>query len=104
MLGVSSARRNSLLPDVPTLAEAGIPGYQYVAWNGIVAPTGTPASVINRLHAEFSKALANPAVRSKLEGAGFVLSGAGPAEFGELIRSDYTRVGNTLRAAGIKAE
>lgn len=103
-IAVSSARRNSLLPDVPTAAEAGVPGYEYAPWNGIVAPTGTPAPVIQRLHAEISKALANPGIRAKLAASGFEVTGAGPAEFGALIRSDYTRVGNVVRAAGVKAD
>jgi tripartite-type tricarboxylate transporter receptor subunit TctC len=104
VLGVSTSQRASIMPDVPTLAESGVNGYHYAAWNGIVAPGGTPPAVIERLHSEFAKAMANPAVRAKLGNLGFNLVGAGPKEFGELIRSDVERLGKLVRTAGIKVE
>ena len=104
VLAVSSARRSPALPEVPTAAEQGVPGYGYAAWNGIVAPAGTPAPVIAKLHAEMVRAMANPAVRGKLAPLGFELIGSTPAEFGALIRSDVERIGALIRASGIKAE
>lgn len=102
-LGASTAKRSSAMPEVPTIAEAGVPGYHYAAWNGVVAPAGTPPEVIRKLHAEFAKAIASPAVRTRLATLGFELSGDGPAEFGALIRSDVARYGKLIRALGITA-
>jgi tripartite-type tricarboxylate transporter receptor subunit TctC len=102
-LGSSTAKRSSAMPEVPSIAESGVPGYNYAAWNGVVAPAGTPPEVIRKLHSEFARAIANPAVRSKLATLGFELSGEGPAEFGTLIRSDYARYGKLIRAIGLTA-
>ena len=102
VLAVSTAQRSAVMPNVPTLAESGVTGYNYAAWNGIVAPAGTPAAVVQRLHTEFSKAMAHPNVRTKLGGLGFNLVGAGPQEFGELIRTDVQRLGRLVRTAGIQ--
>ena len=102
VLAVSTAQRSPVMPNVPTLAESGVAGYNYAAWNGIVAPAGTPAAVVQRLHTEFSKAMAHPNVRTKLGGLGFNLVGAGPQEFGELIRTDVQRLGRLVRTAGIQ--
>jgi tripartite-type tricarboxylate transporter receptor subunit TctC len=102
-LGISTPRRSAAMPDVPTIAEAGVPGYGYAAWNGVVAPAGTPPEVIRKLHTDFAKAIANPSVRAKLSTLGFELSGDGPVEFGNLIRSDVARYGKLIRAAGITA-
>ena len=101
VLAVSTPKRSPAMPNVPTIAESGVSGYGYAAWNGIVAPAGTPPEVIRRLHNEFSKAMANPTVRAKLGGLGFDLVGAGPQEFGELIRGDVVRLGRLVRTAGI---
>jgi tripartite-type tricarboxylate transporter receptor subunit TctC len=102
VLAVSTAQRSSAMPNVPTLAESGVAGYSYAAWNGIVAPAGTPTAVVQRLHNEFSKAMAHPNVRAKLGSLGFNLVGAGPQEFGELIRNDVQRLGRLVRTAGIQ--
>jgi len=101
VLAVSTTKRSPAMPNVPTIAESGVSGYGYAAWNGIVAPAATPPEVIRRLHTEFAKAMANPAVRAKLGGLGFDLVGAGPQEFGELIRGDVVRLGRLVRTAGI---
>ena len=102
VLAVSTPKRSSAMPNVPTIAESGVAGYGYAAWNGIVAPAGTPPEVVRRLHSEFAKAMVNPAVRAKLGGLGFDLVGVGPQEFGELIRSDVVRLGRLVRSAGIQ--
>ncbi len=103
VLGVSTSQRTAVMPEVPTLAESGVSGYHYAAWNGIVAPAATPQAVIERLHAEFARAMADPSVRAKLGNLGFNLVGAGPKEFGELIREDVERLGRLVRSAGIQA-
>ena len=101
--GVSTPKRSTAMPDAPTIAEAGLPGYGYAAWNGIVAPAATPPEVVRKLHTEFAKAIANPALRAKLASLGFDLVGAGPEEFGNLIKTDVARLGKLVRAAGIQA-
>ena len=101
--GVSTPKRSTAMPDAPTIAEAGLPGYGYAAWNGIVAPAATPPEVVRKLHSEFAKAIANPALRAKLASLGFDLVGAGPEEFGNLIKTDVARLGKLVRAAGIQA-
>jgi hypothetical protein len=101
--GVSTPKRSTAMPDAPTIAEAGLPGYGYAAWNGIVAPAATPPEVVRKLHSEFAKAIANPALRAKLASLGFDLVGAGPEEFGNLIKTDVARMGTLVRAAGIQA-
>lgn len=102
VLGVSTPKRSPAMPDIPTIAEAGLPGYGYAAWNGIVAPAGTPPAVVRRLYAEFAKAMANPNVKAKLAGLGFDLVGAGPEEFSNLIKADVARLGKLVRTAGIQ--
>jgi len=102
VLAISTTKRSPVMPQVPTLAEAGVPGYGYAAWNGIVAAAATPPEVVRRLHAEFAKALAHPNVRAKLGGLGFDLVGSGPQEFSELIRGDVTRLARLVRSAGIQ--
>ena len=101
--GVSTPKRSTAMPDAPTIAEAGLPGYGYAAWNGIVAPAATPPEVVRKLHSEFAKAIANPALRAKLASLGFDLVGAGPEAFGNLVQTDVARLGKLVRAAGIQA-
>lgn len=102
LLGVSSAKRSPAAPQWPTIAESGLPGYSYMAWNGIVVPSATPPALVRRLHEEIAKAMNEPAVRDKLASLGFELVGAGPEVFGQLIRDDVARLGRLVRAAGIQ--
>lgn len=102
LIGISASKRSAAAPQWPTIAESGLPGYSYVAWNGIVVPSSTPPAIVRRLHEEIARAMADPAVREKLGGLGFELVGAGPDLFGQLIRDDVERLGKLVRAAGIK--
>ena len=102
LLGISAPRRSAAAPQWPTIAETGLPGYSYVAWNGIVVPSSTPPAIVNRLHQEISRAMAEPTVREKLGSLGFELVGAGPDVFGQLIRDDVARLGKLVRSAGIQ--
>ncbi len=101
LLGISAPKRSPAAPQWPTIAESGLPGYAYMAWNGIVVPSSTPAPIIRRLHEEIARAMADPAVKDKLASLGFELVGAGPDVFGALIRDDVARLGRLVRAAGI---
>ena len=98
LLAVTSPKRLSWLPDVPTVAEAGLPGFDVVAWFGFVAPAGVPADIIARLNAEAQKALALPAVREALTKQGFDVMGGSAQEFGQFMKSEidkWTRVVNS---------
>jgi tripartite-type tricarboxylate transporter receptor subunit TctC len=94
-IAVTSAKRNPALPDVPTVAESGVPGYDMINWYGAVVPTGTPAAAINRLNADINKALKLPDVQQRLAALGADPLGGSAAEFGAYIKSEiikYTKV------------
>jgi tripartite-type tricarboxylate transporter receptor subunit TctC len=103
-LAVTSRKRSPLLPEVPTLAESGLPDYQAGSWYGIEAPTGTPRPIIDQLNALIVKALRQPDVARRLALEGAEVVGSTPEEFGEHIKSEIARVGKVVRAAGIQAE
>ena len=101
-LGVTSASRSPLLPDVPTIAEAGLPGYEMTARFGLTAPARTPADVIARLNAEVVRALQTPQLKERFAGLGFDTVGSSPEEFNRLVASEYVRLGKLIKEAGIK--
>ncbi|ARP81145.1 hypothetical protein CAL12_10015 [Bordetella genomosp. 8] len=103
-LGVLGTRRSSLLPDVPTLAEAGLPGYEFTNWFGLVAPTGVPADRIRKLNADVRKVLADPAVRQELEKMGADPAGDTPEAFGKQIRDDSAKWARIIQEQGIRAQ
>ncbi|RYX95393.1 MAG: tripartite tricarboxylate transporter substrate binding protein [Comamonadaceae bacterium] len=102
-LAITGATRSPLLPDVPTVAEAGLPGYATSSWNGLVAPAGTPAAVIAKLNAEANRALAQADVQKALTADGSEPRGGTAAEFGQFIGAETRRWGNLIKSAGIKA-
>jgi tripartite-type tricarboxylate transporter receptor subunit TctC len=103
-LAVTTARRSSAAPDVPTMAEAGLIGYETSTWGGILAPAGTPKDVVAKLNAEMNKALAAPDVREKLLGSGIEPAGGTPQQFSDFIRSEMVKWGAVAKAAGIQPE
>lgn len=104
-LAITSKARSPLLPHLPTIAESGVPGYEFNSWNGFFAPRGTPRPIIKTLHATIQKALAAPDVKSQFANQGLVPAGsAGPEEFGKFVRGDYERIAKLVKIAGIKAE
>lgn len=104
-LALSSKTRSPLLPDLPTIDEAGVPGYEYTSWNGIFVPKGTPRAIIKRLHVAIQKTLAEPVVKQQFANQGLVpLGSASPEEFGNFVRSDYDRIGKLVKIAGIRPE
>ena len=103
-LGVGSAKRSPALPNIPTIAEAGVPGYEYTTWYGVFAPAGTPAPIISRLNAEIVKALAAPELNER-----FVSQGADPApssadELRRYMAEETARWAKTIKTAGIRLE
>jgi tripartite-type tricarboxylate transporter receptor subunit TctC len=103
-LAVTSAKRSSALPDVPTVAESGVPGFLAGNWFGLTAPKGTPREAIDYIHREVVKALASPDVKERLAAQGAEGSGISPQEMGKLLVEDTKRWTNVIHSAGIKAE
>jgi tripartite-type tricarboxylate transporter receptor subunit TctC len=103
-LGVASAKRMTAAPELPTLAEAGLPNFEVTSWYGLVAPAGTPSAIIERLHSEIVKAVASPDVRVKLAGLGAEPVGNSPAEFAAMQKSEAARWAKLAKEANLRAD
>ena len=103
-LAVMSPKRTPELPDVPTLAEAGLPGVEMTTWYGLFVTAGTPKPVIDKLYAETMKAIKDPDVAKRLAGLGGEPGNASQAEFAALVKSDYDRFGKLIKDANVKLE
>jgi tripartite-type tricarboxylate transporter receptor subunit TctC len=101
-LAITSIKRSSLAPDLPTMAESGFPGFEAVPWFGLLAPAGTPKDVLDKLHAETAKALASADVRKKFDELGLEPVGNTPPEFAQIIRKDTPEWAKVIRDADIK--
>ncbi len=103
-LAVTSARRSPSAPDLPTVSEAGVPGYEATSWFGLMTPTGTPRDVIARLHTESMKVLQQRDIRDKLIASGVDPRGSTPEQFGEYLRSEIEKWGKVVKATGMRIE
>jgi tripartite-type tricarboxylate transporter receptor subunit TctC len=103
-LGVTSAKRASGAPDVPTIAEAGVPGYEAVQWFGVLAPAGTPPAIVTRLHKEIVRTIRAPEISQKLVSDGADPVGSSPEEFAAFLRSETTKWARVAQEVGIKPE
>ncbi|MDO8249790.1 MAG: tripartite tricarboxylate transporter substrate-binding protein, partial [Rhodoferax sp.] len=103
-LAVSSAQRNSLYPDVPTVAESGYPGFEALSWSGISALKGTPQPIIDKLDAAMVQVLKSPAVKQRLESQGFVVPTPGSKPYTAFVKSELDRWTKVIKTAGIKVE
>jgi tripartite-type tricarboxylate transporter receptor subunit TctC len=103
-IAVSSARRFGPTPDVPTVAESGLPGFEAIAWNGIVAPAATPREIVLRLNKEVNEILALPEVKKKLFETSIEAGGGTPEAFDQLIRSEAAKWGEIIRLTGAKVD
>ena len=103
-LAVTSAKRSPLMPDVPTMMEAGLAGYQINAWFGILAPAKTPVDILNKLSAETAKAITNADVKERFANLGFEPVSSTPEEFRRFIAAEAAKFGPVIRAAGMKPE
>ena len=103
-LGMSGAKRSSFAPDIPTVAEAGVPGYEVAVWFGVVAPAGTPREIVQKLNAEILRILAMPDVRERFQGQGVEPVGSTPEQFGEHIKGQMAKWARVVQDAGVKAE
>ncbi len=104
VLGTGGSKRSAALPDVPTIAEAGVPGYEANNWWGILAPTGTPQTIVDRLHKELSVILTSAETQKQFTTQGAEVDEVGPAEFGRYIASETAKWARVVKEAGIKAE
>ena len=103
-LGVTDTRRTALLPDVPTIAEAGVPGYQAANWWGIAVPAGTPQPIIVKLHAAIAAALESDDVKKRFDSDGAVIMRMDPVQFANFFKSEYEKWGKVVKEAKIKPE
>jgi tripartite-type tricarboxylate transporter receptor subunit TctC len=103
-LGVTSKQRSSVVPDIPTIAEAGLPGYESSTWYGMLAPAGTSAVIVKTLHGEMAQVLKLDDIREKLLAQGLEPVGNSPAEFASIIAAELVKWRNVVTAAGVKVD
>jgi tripartite-type tricarboxylate transporter receptor subunit TctC len=103
VLATLGAQRATTMPDVPTIAESGYPGFEASVWHAFIAPKGTPAAVVEKLKAEIHKALAAADVKERFAGLGAEVAPTEPAQLGALVRTEHERYGKLIREANIKA-
>ena len=103
-LAITSAKRSELLPDLPTVAESGVPGYEAVGWFGLLAPAATPKPVVERISADVNRVLARRELLDKAHSLGSEISGTTPDEFARFIRADQSKWAKLMQEKGIKAE
>jgi tripartite-type tricarboxylate transporter receptor subunit TctC len=103
-IAVTSATRSPALPDVPTVQESGVAGYEVTSWYGVFAPSGTAGAIIGRLHSELAVSLKAPDVTQRFSTLGAEASGKGPEEFGRLVREEITKWADVVKASGATAE
>jgi tripartite-type tricarboxylate transporter receptor subunit TctC len=103
-LGISSSRRSSTYPNIPTIAEAGLPGFEVTAWGGIVGPAHMPKDVVSRLNAEIRTALANPVVRERFKVLGAETDPSTPEQFLELSRRETEKWAKIIKDSGAKID
>jgi tripartite-type tricarboxylate transporter receptor subunit TctC len=103
-LAVTGAKRAPAMPELPTIAEAGVAGYEATSWNGMLAPAGTPADIIRRLNADFNRIIATPDMNKRMLDNGYEPVGGPPERFGELIRAEIAKWAPVVAAAGVRVD
>jgi tripartite-type tricarboxylate transporter receptor subunit TctC len=102
VLGMSGTSRDAAAPDVPTIAEAGIPGYEVTAWQALFAPAKTPSDIVRKVSADTRTALADPAIKDKLAQSGYMAESSSPEELGKLLKSDIAKWSVVIKSTGLK--
>jgi tripartite-type tricarboxylate transporter receptor subunit TctC len=103
-LATGGDKRSPVTPDLPTIAESGVPGFRFYGWNGVIAPRGTPRPVILKFNRVMNEALGSTELRKLYFELGEEPAIGSPEDFGKLIREDYERMGKLVKLAGIRAE
>lgn len=103
-LGVTTANGSSIAPDIPTIAESGVPGYELDGWFGVLAPANTPQTVISTLHAAIAKAVQSKETRDRFLALGVEPLGSSPEEFARFVRNEVEKWGNIVRRTGIQVQ
>ena len=103
-LGVTGEKRSPVLPNVPTIAESGMPGFEVTAWNALFAPAGTPAPIVNRLNGLVKKGLELPEAKAILDAQGLEVTPSSPAELGALVKAELAKWAKVIKAAGISPD
>ena len=104
LIGVTSPKRSKYLPEVPTIAESGLPGYQFDSWFGLLGPAATPAAEVNRVNAAMAKVLKDPVVLERLDKQGIEPLAMSNADFAKLLAVDYKRMAEVVKVSGAKVE
>jgi len=103
-LGVTSIKRSPAAPELPTISEAGVPGFEVSTWSGVLVPAGVPRNIIASLNAEVNKALVSTAAKERLGASGYELVGGSPEQFAELVRKETAKWGEVVRRTGAKID
>jgi tripartite-type tricarboxylate transporter receptor subunit TctC len=103
-LAIASTRRSLLAPDIPTVSEAGLPGFEATTWFGVMAPRGTAPNSVGKLHAAFTAALKQPDVRDRVLKQGFDIAGSDPAEFAAYVKAEIPKWANVVKASGASVD
>ena len=103
-LAVTTAQRNPLYPDVPTVAESGYRGFEAISWSGMSVPKGTPQTIVDKLEAAMKEAMSSPAIKAKMEGQGFVVPVQGSKVYSDFVGKEVDRWTHVIKTAGIKAQ
>jgi tripartite-type tricarboxylate transporter receptor subunit TctC len=103
-LATTGAKRDAAAPDVPTIAEAGVRGYDVTAWQALFVPAKTPPAIVRKISADANAALADPAIKDKLAQAGYVAEGSSPEELEQLLKSDIAKWSAVIKSMGIKID
>jgi tripartite-type tricarboxylate transporter receptor subunit TctC len=103
-LAVSTAKRSAFAPELPTVAEAGLSGFDVFGWNGLLAPAGTPGPVIAKLHDEIVRALKLPEVKERIATFGFDPVGNSPEEFAEFVKADIAQWAKVVKESGARVD
>jgi tripartite-type tricarboxylate transporter receptor subunit TctC len=101
VLGYTGSKRTKIAPDVPTIAESGVPGFEVISWYGIFVPAKTPTDIINKMSADTAKVLADPAISGRLDHLGYTVASSTPAELGKFLRDEIDKWSSVIKKANI---